>query len=290
MPHPTHAVILWSQCMMHHTALYTCIAEICSDIMVSILDAVLLGIIQGITEWLPISSSAHLALAQHFLGIGADVAFDIILHLGTLLAVVIYYRKDIIGLVAGAARMQKKELLYIAYLIICAVPTAIIGLAFKDFFEGMFGNVVMIAFALFITGTFLIIAGKVNDKAKNGPDAKKSFIIGVAQGIAVAPGISRSGATIGTGLILGMGKEEAARFSFLGGIAPIAGAVVLEGKNAVIGSSVDLASVIIGFAVSAIVGYFSIALLLRIIRGSKFQWFGYYCIALAVVSALLSGI
>ncbi|MDD5336880.1 MAG: undecaprenyl-diphosphate phosphatase [Candidatus ainarchaeum sp.] len=252
--------------------------------MVSLVEALFLGIVQGITEWLPISSSAHLALAEYFLSIKADVYFDLVLHLGTIVAVLVYYRKEIIELIAGVLKMDKVQLQLAFYLFIAAIPTAIIGFAFKDFFESMFSNPGAIAVALLITGAFLIIASKARERAGN--DAKKSFAIGIAQGIAVAPGISRSGATIGTALLLGMKKEEAAKFSFLAGVVPILGASLLEGSKA-LSTSPELAPLLVGFIASAIIGYLSIGILLKILKESKLQYFGYYCIMLALIVGTL---
>ncbi|VVC01162.1 Undecaprenyl-diphosphatase [uncultured archaeon] len=144
----------------------------------------------------------------------------------------------------------------------------------------MFSNPVAIAGALGITGIFLLIAGRANGKKQ--VDGSSAFAVGVAQGIAVAPGISRSGATMGTALLLGIEKEEAARFSFLAAIIPILGAAALEGRKA-LGSSVEIVPVLVGFAVAAIVGYFSIGLLLRVLKENKLEFFGYYCLALAAI-------
>jgi undecaprenyl-diphosphatase len=243
--------------------------------------ALLLGLIQGITEWLPISSSGHLALAQHFLGIEASVAFDIVLHLGTLLAVVAYYRNDLLALGAGILARDEKHLRYAGLILLSAIPTAIIGFSMRDFFESMFGSPVAVACALAITGAFLIISSRFKTGSKQ-LGAGSSLLIGLAQGIAVAPGISRSGSTIGTALILGVGKEEAARFSFLAAIIPILGAALLEGRHALDGA-IDVVPVAAGFIVAAAVGYLSIGVLIRLLKESRLQWFGYYCMALALV-------
>ena len=247
-------------------------------------EALLLGILQDITEWLPISSSAHLALAQYFFGMEADVAFDIVLHLGTLVAVLAYYRNDLTALARGVLGRKEKETRFSLLILLSAVPTAIIGLLFKDFFSSMFSNPLAIAGALAITGVFLLVASRTSGKSKI--KTGDSLAIGIAQGIAVAPGISRSGATIGTALLLGVEREKTAKFSFLAAILPILGAALLEGKNAVIGN-VELLPVAIGFLTAAIVGYFSIGLLIRFLKESKFQWFGYYCLALALIVAAI---
>ncbi len=251
-----------------------------------VFEAVLLGLIQGITEWLPISSSAHLAIAQNYLGIEASVAFDIILHLGTLVAVVAYYRKDILSLCRGLLRWDAESVRISAFILLCAVPTAIIGLLMKDFFEGMFSSMVAIATALCMTGVFLLLSSRASD-GKGALDAGSALIVGIAQGLAVAPGISRSGSTIGTALLIGIEREQAARFSFLAAVLPILGAAVLEGRHALEGQ-IELGAVLAGFAAAAISGYLAIGLLLRLLRERKFQWFGFYCLALAALLAAAS--
>lgn len=241
-----------------------------------------LGIVQGLTEWLPISSSAHLALVQHFFGIEAGISFDIILHLGTLVAVVVYYRNDLILLARGVLERKERETRFCFFILLSALPTAIIGFLFRDFFSSMFSSPLAVAGALSITGAFLIIASRADGKSKI--KTKDALAIGIAQGIAVAPGISRSGATIGTALLLGVERDEAARFSFLAAVLPILGATFLEGKNAVLGN-VELLPVAVGFITAAVVGYGAISLLLRFLKESRLHWFGYYCLALAAIVA-----
>lgn len=254
--------------------------------MISAAEAVILGIIQGITEWLPISSSAHLALVQYFFGIRADVAFDIILHLGTLFAVIVYYRNDLMALARGVVGRKEAETRYAMLVLLAAIPTAIIGFAFKDFFESMFTNPVAVAGALALTGYFLITIGGLKQDETKRIDRNTAFAVGIAQGIAVAPGISRSGATIGTALMFGIEKEEAAKFSFLAAIIPILGASIIEAQDTVLGSA-DLAPLIIGFVVSAIVGYVAIAVLIKFLKESKLSLFGYYCLTLAAIVLIL---
>lgn len=247
--------------------------------MVSLPEALLLGVIQGITEWLPVSSSAHLALAQHYLGIAAPVSFGVSLHLATVLAVIAYYRNDLLSLGRGVLARNGTDVRYASLVLFSALPTAAVGFAFRDFFESMFASPAAMAVALAVTGVYLIIASRAGGSSL--PDARGSLAIGIAQGIAVAPGISRSGATVGTALLLGMKKEDAARFSFLAGIIPILGASLLEGKEAVLGEVAPL-PLAAGFIASAVVGYLSIGLLMRVLQESRLQLFGYYCLALAL--------
>jgi undecaprenyl-diphosphatase len=278
--------------------------------MVDFAQALLLGVVQGFTEWLPISSSGHLALIQYFFGMTADVAFDVVLHLGTLAAVIAYYRKDLGRIIYWSLRLRESELREVAFIVLAAVPTAIIAFTFKGFFELMFFEPLYVCIAFLATGIFLIISErsaeeskvtkvekssiaslsfatrnieqKIKEMEKREVGAKEAFIIGVAQGAAVAPGISRSGATIGTGLLLGIEKEEVAKFSFLAAIIPILGAGILEGRNA-FAAGIDAGPALLGFAAAAAVGYISIGILLNVLKRGRLRWFGYYCIALCFV-------
>ncbi|PIO06053.1 undecaprenyl-diphosphatase [Candidatus Micrarchaeota archaeon CG08_land_8_20_14_0_20_59_11] len=240
-----------------------------------ILSAIFLGALQGITEWLPVSSSAHLALAQHYFGIAAPIAFDIMLHFGTLIAVIAYFRNDI------AKIMERRDARYLCLLAAALVPTAIIGFAFRGFFEAMFSEPAMIAVALLITAAFLLISEKLSrDNKKLG--IISAFMVGIAQGISVAPGISRSGATIGAGMLLGVKKEDAAKFSFILAIPAILGASALEGIKAFSFVGIGMAEVLLGTATAAIVGYFSIGLLLDFLKKGRLYVFSAYCALLAL--------
>ncbi|MBI5228800.1 undecaprenyl-diphosphate phosphatase [Candidatus Micrarchaeota archaeon] len=248
---------------------------------VNVFQAIFLGVIQGITEWLPVSSSGHLALVQYFFGIGASVELDILLHFGTLLAVIAYFRKDIHSLFSRFF-VSLEERALATNILIAAVPTALIAFAFKDFFEALFLFPAALGVAFIVTGVFLIIASKARERTKK-ISKEFAFAIGVAQGISVAPGISRSGATIGTAILLGIEKREAAKFSFLIGAIAVLGASLFEGRHAV--SSIDPPA-LIGALVAAIVGYASIAFLLRVLERRGLRYFGYYCIFLGVAVLL----
>jgi undecaprenyl-diphosphatase len=248
------------------------------------LQALFLGALQGLTEWLPISSSGHLALAQHFFGIAAPVAFDVALHLGTLLAVFVYFWKDIIAIVKHLARKSPEQKLAINIILAC-IPTAIIGFAFKPQFEAMFGQPLAIALALAITGVILLLAGR--KAGKKEITNKSALIVGIAQGIAVAPGISRSGATIGAGLLLGLKRESAALFSFLIAIPAVIGAGAFEVKDAAF-AGIDPLTVLLGTAVAAIVGYACIGLLMSVLKRGRLAIFAYYCFGLALLAAVMA--
>lgn len=240
--------------------------------------AVLLGILQGLTEWLPVSSSGHLALAQHYFGVAAPVAFDVMLHFGTLLAVVAFFWRDIRGLVY----YRQEGLRYLALIAVALVPTAVIGLAFKGFFESMYSQPLLIAIAFVVTAAVLLVAEKFSTPQQE-PDLGSAFLVGLAQGVAVAPGISRSGATISAGLLSGFKRDEAVRFSFLLAIPAVLGASLLEGAKAFSFAGLDPLAVAAGTLAAAAAGYWSIGFLYRFLRKGKLSFFAYYCLALAAV-------
>lgn len=233
--------------------------------------ALLLGALQGLTEWLPVSSSGHLALAEHYFGVEAPVSFNVMLHFGTLLAVTAFFRRDFREIFG-----DKKLLAGIA---IASIPTAVMGLALKPFFESLFSSPAAIAFALLATAAFLVVSEKL--KPVKRPFFGSAFFVGVAQGLAIAPGLSRSGATIGAGLLSGFSREKAARFSFLVAIPAIAGATLLEGVKAFSFAGLDAFTVFAGVAAAAVTGYLSIGVLLDAVKKKRFSWFAAYCFVLA---------
>ncbi len=251
-----------------------------------ILQVILLAVIQGITEWLPISSSAHLALSQQILGVQPPILFDIFLHAGTIAAVIFFMRKDLLGMLKALIKfdINNDNFKLSVFVIAASVPTAIIGFTFRDFFESMFSDAAAIGMALVITGLFLYIC-EIN-KGNNKISTKSSFFVGIAQGIAVAPGISRSGATIGTALLLGVKRENAARFSFLLSIPAVFGATIFEAKDASFGG-MDSGMIFIAPLVSAIVGYFTIGYFLNYVKEKGMRPFAYYCILLGVLAFVL---
>jgi len=241
-----------------------------------ILQAVLLGVLQGITEWLPISSSGHLAIAQQMMGLQVPVAFDVLLHMGTLAAVVVYYRKMLLEMLHAVLRLEFKEGPGRTALLVLAgsIPTAVIGFTFKEFFESMFSSLTLVGAALVLTGCVLFATRFFKGERKLG--FVDAFIIGIAQGIAVAPGISRSGWTISTGMMRGVEKKEAADYSFVLAIPALVGATIFEGRNAAF-SGLDAGAVLAGVTAAAIVGYASIALLLGLVKKGDFHLFAFYC-------------
>ncbi len=250
-----------------------------------ILEAVLLGLIQGLTEFLPVSSSGHLVLVQSFFGIKeATQAFDILLHVATLIGVFAYYWKDIITLI-------RKPFQRVTYLLIAGtIPTVIIALLFNDTFNAIFGEGKFIGFNFIITAIVLLYA----DTRKPGKKKIKNIsyfdalVVGTAQGIAILPAISRSGMTISASLSRGLDRENAARYSFLLSIPAILGAMVLTIKDIITGESTMTESVgifpmIISFLVAAISGYLAIRFMVGVVKNGRLKWFALYVAILGVI-------
>ncbi|MCI5884607.1 MAG: undecaprenyl-diphosphatase UppP [Clostridiales bacterium] len=258
--------------------------------------AIILGLIQGLAEFLPISSSGHLALAQHFFGINSDsvLIFAVLLHVGTLISVFIVYWKDILGLIyeffgtfADLVKtkrfdVNKNATRRMCWLIIAAtVPTAVIGFLFDEKFEKLYSNVLAIGICLVITGCILFAAekwGKNLHGIKN-TKFKHAITVGILQGCAIAPGISRSGSTIVGGLACGLKREWAVRFAFLVSIPPILGSVILELPDALAAGTVDSSltvPILAGVIVSAVSGLIAIKGMIRLVSGKKLTYFSYY--------------
>ncbi len=248
-------------------------------------EALLLAIIQGITEWLPISSSGHLAIAQLLLGVSPPLFFDILLHFGTLLSVILFMRTELIQIINSLLKFnsQDKYFQFASFLIIASIPTAIIGFAFHDYFAAQFSNPLSIGIALIITGVFLYIG---NGKGKNSVTTKSAIIMGIAQGISIMPGISRSGATISSGLLVGVRRKDALKFSFLLSIPAILGATLFEMNNAELGA-IPLDVMVIAPLVAALVGYFSLSFLLKFVLQKGLRPFSYYCFAFGLFAISL---
>ncbi len=249
--------------------------------------ALLLGIMQGITEWLPISSSGHLVVVQKLLFSYNSVLFDVMVHGGTLLAVIVVFWRDFIDLLVNFLRTfleiphdglyafyssEKRKLSW--YVIIGTIPIAIVGYLLKDYVNIIFNNLGLVGFCLLVTGLWIYLTR--NSKGFRKLDLKYGIIIGLAQAVAILPGISRSGSTISTGLLLGIDRDDVIRFSFLLSIPAIAGALALEVVSSPLSHVMSLDN-LIGFLSSFIVGIIAIKFLLTVIRRNRFHWFSYYC-------------
>lgn len=253
-------------------------------------EVLFLALLQGLTEFLPVSSSGHLVLAGSLFDTPLESSFAliVIIHVATAAAALVFYRKDISVILRGllAGDDESRRLCFI--IATATLATAVIGLGFQPAFEGLFLSPGSVAPSLFATGTFLIAASFVPPGGQQAAKAPywKALLIGIAQGVAIIPGISRSGATIAAGLFLGLRREEAVRFSFFLLIPATVGATLLEGfRIASLDQGLLLQSVA-GFLTAALVGYASIYLVLRWTSSGRLWYFGLYCWAVAGVAVL----
>ncbi|MDY2744377.1 MAG: undecaprenyl-diphosphate phosphatase [Methanosphaera sp.] len=273
--------------------------------MLDIISAIILGAVQGISEFLPISSSGHLVIVPHLLGVETGLAFDVILHVGTLVAIFTFFWKDIINIIKGfivsiinltegfdkfkdgLRRVPEERFAWL--ILIATIPTGIIGLLFNNVVETIFRGTVFVGLFLIITGIILYYSerhssGNITEKDMS---FKQAITIGICQGLAVLPGISRSGATIASGLCLGLNREYAARYSFLLSVPAVVGAAVFKVKDLAI---IDATTTVLvaGFLSSVIFGYLSIKLLMKMIEGWSLDIFAYYCWIVGILTFVLS--
>lgn len=250
----------------------------------TLLQAVYLGFIQGLTEFLPVSSSGHLAIAQHYLpGFSQPgVLFDVLLHVGTMIAVLIYFRREILLLATAPFRRTQEAALYrrlLLLLILASVPTAVIGLLFKDFFEGLFDNIPLVSLMLLVTGTLLFVSERFRRSGRTEEALRVSdaLIVGTVQGMAIIPGISRSGSTIAALLLKGVDGETAARFSFLLALPAVFGAALLSLRHLTAVATTQVPVYLGGAATAFITGLISIHFLMAVIRRKRLFYFAIYC-------------
>ncbi len=268
--------------------------------LLELIEAVILGVVQGLTEFLPVSSSGHLLLGQHFLGLNENrfgLSFDVALHMGTLLAVVSYFWRDLIRMALAFFRSFGHRDLNdpdqrLAYLVIAStVPAALIGFVFEGFFESSVRSPWVVVFNFVLVGILFLVAEAAGSHRRLASKLGfgEAVGIGLAQATALVPGVSRSGATITLGLFLGLRREEAARFSFLMSVPIIAGAGDLK-LGEVLASGMgahEWLLFVAGFITSAFVGYFTIRFLLNYLTHHSLRVFAYYRFAVAAVVAVL---
>lgn len=265
------------------------------------IDALLLGIVQGLTEYLPVSSSGHLVLGSHTLGIddqSGNLTFAVVVHAATALSSVVIFYKEIISIFKDLFAFKWNEgTRYAAMLVLSALPVIIVGLFFEDDLEALFSdNLTIVGIGWMITGALLLFTMSVKKH-----DRKLTFtntlIVGLAQAIAVFPGISRSGATIATGLLQRIDPTQIARFSFLMVIAPILGKAALDLKKImspdaeeaaqIAASTTDTLPLIIGFAAAFVVGVIACKAMIAIVKKNKLYYFSIYCFILGIIAILL---
>ena len=253
-------------------------------------DAIILGIVQGLTEFLPVSSSGHLALTQEIIGLEAGktpIIFDLLLHVATLLAVLIYFRKRIISLACALFdRNRKEERRLIILLCVSTIPIVIAGLSLKDPLEQVREHPVIVSLLLCLTGFILFVPGWLKARPTRSPDLRTSLLMGFAQSLALLPGISRSGTTIAAGLALGIRPALAAEFSFLLAIPAISGATILK-IDEISAIPRDQATIYLtGIAVAFVTGLLAIYAVISSIRHGKFAYFGIYCITIGIAGLI----
>lgn len=246
------------------------------------LEALSLGIIQGLTEFLPVSSSGHLALLQNYFK-EVNVGFDIIIHFATLLAIFVFFYKDILIILKDVFSWNTKSnnFKFGWFVVFATIPIGLVGFFLKDIIYNIFSNLYFVALGFFISGMFLFVASFSNKKSKL--TGKNSFIIGLSQALALVPGISRSGSTVSTGVILGIERKEAIKFSFLLGIPAMIGANILNFTDIKV---VEVMPFSIGFIAAFISGLLAINLFFRYVKIKNFKWFAVYCWILGILTLL----
>ncbi len=258
------------------------------------LEALVLGLVQGLTEFLPVSSSGHLEIGNAILGIesGENLTFSIVVHGATVLSILVVFFRDLKKLLSEALRFRYNESTsYLLKIIVSIIPVALVGILLKDNVEALFtGNVIFVGAMLLVTAALLVISHFI-PAGKRGIGYMDALVIGIAQAFAVIPGISRSGATITTALFLGGNRDEAARFSFLMVIVPIIAANFLDllGREGDAATSIGTVPLLVGFMAAFIAGLVACRWMLSIVRKGKLLYFGIYCIVIGCI-AIITGI
>lgn len=256
----------------------------------SVIEAFILGLVQGLTEFLPVSSSGHLELGRHFLGVenAENLTFTIVVHAATVLSTLVVFQRDIRNLVTGILSFQwNAETRFIFLLLASAIPVGLIGFFFRDQVETLFtGNLLLVGCCLLVTATLLAFA-HFSKRSRNGKiGLPHSLIMGLAQMVAVLPGISRSGATIAAGILMGRDRNEVARFSFLMVLIPILGAVFLDLLKGDFSNEMNLglAPLFSGFIAAFLSGWAACRLMIRIVTSGKLIYFSIYCLTIGLIA------
>ena len=260
----------------------------------NIIDSLILGIIQGLTEFLPVSSSGHLELGKAILGDQSipeeSLLFTVVLHFATALSTLVVFRKDIYQLLKGIFKFEwNEDLQFAVKIIISMLPAVIIGVLFESQLEQLFnGNILLVGCMLIITAILLFLADKAKNTGKK-VSYSNAFIIGISQAIAMLPGISRSGATISTSVLLGNDKSKAARFSFLMVVPLIFGKIakdVLSGE--LTSGNHDYTALTVGFLGAFIAGLVACTWMIKLVKNSKLTYFAVYCVIVGIIAIILS--
>ena len=247
-----------------------------------ILQAIIMGIVQGLTEFLPVSSSGHLALASEILGTDLaaedDLTFSLALHAATVLSTIVVLWHEVWRILRGAfSRKFNDEQAYILKIVISMIPIGIVGFCLMDYIEAAFSSLLVVGIMLLVTAALLTFAYKAKPRQKDTISYRDAFIIGLAQSVAVLPGLSRSGSTIATGLLLGNRKESVAQFSFLMVLPPILGNALLDILKGDFGGSVDILPLMAGFIAAFITGCLACKFMIEVVKRGKLIYFAIYC-------------
>lgn len=260
--------------------------------MGDLLRALVLGIVQGLTEFLPVSSSGHLELAKWLLGGDRlpeeSMLMTVTLHAATALATLIVFRRTVVDLLKDLFEFTGNDgTKFAALLVVSMVPAALVGILFDEALEALFDRrIVFVALMLLLTGGLLLLADRAKETAKD-VTWSSSILIGIAQAIAILPGISRSGATISTSVLLGIDREKAAKFSFLMVVPLIFGKMAKDVLDGDFSGAVSLPELGIGFAAALLTGVAACLWMIRLVKNAELKWFAYYCFAVAVVVLLV---
>ncbi|MCB0398806.1 MAG: undecaprenyl-diphosphate phosphatase [Winogradskyella sp.] len=259
-----------------------------------VIDAIILGIVQGLTEFLPVSSSGHLELGKSILGDNSlpkeSLLFTVVLHFATALSTIVIFRKDILEIIKGILKFEwNEDLQFLSKIVISMIPAVIVGLFFEEQLEALFnGNILLVGIMLIITAILLFLADRAKDTNKS-VTFSNAFVIGISQAIAMLPGISRSGATISTSVLLGNDKTKAARFSFLMVVPLIFGKIakdILGGE--ITYDSANFTTLSIGFIAAFVAGLFACKWMIALVKQSKLTYFSIYCIIVGLIAIIWS--
>jgi undecaprenyl-diphosphatase len=260
-----------------------------------LLQAIILGLIQGITEWLPISSTGHLRIAQYFFGLTLPLLFDVILHGGTLVVVLIYFRKDIVCVLIALFRRDFKSEhgKLLVPIVVGSIPTALVGVFIGTELNAYFSNLLPLSIGFLATG-IMIFSSRFSDEKKDTVGYPEALLIGAIQGLSIIPSISRSGFTIALALLLGIKRKVAFKFSFLLSIPAVAGALgftIYDSHEALTLAGIGYSQVIAALIITMITGFLALKLLWKTIAARKFYLFSFYCwlIGIALLILFLSG-
>ncbi len=249
----------------------------------SLIEAIVLGVVQGLTEFLPVSSSGHLELTKAILGDNSvpeeSLLMTVVLHAATALSTIVIFRKDIADLLSGLFQFKNNEQFkYAVKIIISMIPAALVGVLLEDEIEQLFGGqILLVGLMLLVTGTLLFLADRAKNTSKS-VSTPNAFIIGISQAIAILPGISRSGATISTSVLLGIDRQKAARFSFLMVVPLILGKMAKDlASGDLMASQTETSLLVVGFIAAFIAGLIACQWMIGIVKRSQLKYFSYYC-------------